>query len=601
MTRRPPAARPHTTLSALLLASALLAAPTALAQSGGPTPHQDDPRVGLRAGWTDAGEAARGMELLTNLPRPAGFYNAENLGDMSVANSDLAFRDDYVVVGNFNGFKFYDVSDPAAPSLVSSVVCPGGQGDVTIYGDLLFMSVEQTSGRVDCGVEGAPRPVDPERFRGVRVFDISDVNRPQQVAAVQTCRGSHTNTLVTDPGDPDHVYVYVSGASFVRPGEELPGCSRMGPEEDPETSLFRIEVIQVPVAAPQDARVVNEVRLFADEASGRVDGLWAGGTHGEGTQRTAVTNHCHDITAYPEIGLAAGACSGNGLLIDIRDPANPVRIHEVSDPNFAYWHSATFNNDGTTVIFTDEWGGGMAPRCRASDPEEWGANAIFNVVDGRRLEFAGYYKLPAPQTDTENCVAHNGSIVPVPGRDIKVQAWYQGGVSVFDFTDPANAYEIAFFDRGPLSETTLYTGGYWSTYWHNGYVYGSEIARGLDVLRLTPTEHLTQNEIDAANLVHFDTFNPQEQPRVEWPAHPVVAKAYLDQLERSGALPASRLAELRADVDRAEADASARAALGQRASTLGAEAQAASAEGRAADAMRLEALARTMMSLASAG
>lgn len=599
MTLRAPALGPPSpTLPVLLVAAALLAAPAALAQSG---PNPDDPRVGLRAGWMDAEEAAFGMELISNTPRPEGFYNPDNLGDMAVANSDLAFRDNYVILGNFNGFMIYDVTDPAAPELVTSFLCPGGQGDVSIYENLLFVSVEEPRGRIDCGFAGAPRPVDPERFRGVRIFDLSDLRQPRQVAAVQTCRGSHTNTLVSAPDDPDHVYVYVSGASFVRPGEELEGCSRLGPDEDPETSLFQIEVIQVPLAAPENARIVNEVRIFADEATGRIDGLWPGGDHGEGTQRTRITDHCHDITVYPEIGLAAGACSGNGILIDIRDPANPRRIHEVVDPNFAYWHSATFNNDGTSVIFTDEWGGGMAPRCRATDPMEWGANAIFRLVDGERLEFASYYKMPAPQTDTENCVAHNGSLVPVPGRDIKVQAWYQGGVSVFDFTDPENPFEIAFFDRGPLSATTLYLGGYWSTYWHNGLVYGAEIARGLDIFRLTPTEFLSQNEIDAASLVRFDTFNPQEQPRIEWPAHPVVAKAYLDQLERTQALPADRIAALRAALDRAEADAAARAALAQHGAPLAEAAAAARQAGRDIDARRLELLARTLEDLAAAG
>jgi hypothetical protein len=547
MTPEAPAPRPPTmkrSLLALLALAVCALAPQATAQSSGPAADSDDPRIGLRAGWTDAGEAAHGLDLLTNVPRPTGFYNPENLGDMRVANSDLAFFGDHVVVGNFNGFNIYDVSDPASPALVTSVVCPGGQGDVSVYGDLLFMSVEEARGRLDCGVEGAPMPVDPERFRGVRIFDLSDLEAPRQVAAVQTCRGSHTHTLLTAPEDPDNVYVYVSGASYVRPGDELEGCSPLEPEEDPETSLFRIEVIQVPLAAPHEARVVSEPRIFADEDTESVAGLWRGGDHGEGTQRTAVTNHCHDITVYPELGLAAGACSGNGILLDIRDPAHPVRIDEVSDPNFAYWHSATFNNDGTAVIFTDEWGGGMAPRCRATDPEDWGANAIFNLVDGR-LEFASYYKLPVAQTATENCVAHNGSIVPVPGRDIKVQAWYQGGISVFDFTDTANPVEIAFFDRGPLSETQLHTGGFWSAYWHNGYVYGAEIARGLDVFRLTPTEQLTQNEIDAAGLIRFDVFNPQEQPHAEWPAEPVVAHAYLDQLERGGSLSGDRISSLR--------------------------------------------------------
>jgi hypothetical protein len=536
-------------LAAVLLVAAAGAAHAQ--QPAAPAAAQaDDARIGLRGGITDAETAALHMQHLANRPRPAGLVNPAAPGDMTFANSDMAFQGDYVFVGNFAGFHVFDVSEPSSPVLRTTVICPGGQGDVSVLGNLLFMSVEAMSGRVDCGVQGVPEPVSAERFRGVRIFDISDIDRPRQVAAVQTCRGSHTHTLVPDPNDDGVVYVYVSGAAGVRPGEELPGCVRVGPDQDQETALFRIEVIRVPLEAPQDARVVSEPRIFADD-EGNIAGLWRGGDHGEGTQRTAQTNHCHDITAYPELGLAAGACSGNGLLLDISDPANPRRIDEVVDPNFAYWHSATFNNDGTSVIFTDEWGGGTAPRCRATDLAEWGANAIFRLEDGR-LQHAGYYKLPAEQTAVENCVAHNGSVVPVPGRDIKVQAWYQGGISVFDFTDPSHPVEIAYFDRGPLNEEQLMPGGFWSAYWHNGYIYGSEMVRGLDVLQLTPSEHLTENELAAASLVRLQTFNPQTQPRITWPAHFTVARAYVDQLERSGGLDAAALARVRAGLDRAE-------------------------------------------------
>jgi hypothetical protein len=555
-----------------------------------------DARIGLGAGWTDAEEAAWNMELLANEPRPEGFYDPRNVGNLNLANSDLAFQGDLVFVGSFHGFNIYDVSDPASPTLRTSVVCPGGQGDVSVYGNLLFMSVEQPRGRIDCGTQGAPNPVDPERFRGVRVFDIAELDRPVQVAAVQTCRGSHTHTLVEDSNDPDHIYVYVSGAAGVRVAEELPGCSAASPDEDPdETALFRIEVIRVPLASPEEAAVVSQPRVFADHETGDIAGLWPGGGHGEGTQRSAQTNHCHDITAYPEIGLAAGACSGNGILLDITDPVNPVRVDEVIDPNFAYWHSATFSNDGSTVIFTDEWGGGTSARCRATDPPEWGANAFFRIVDGR-MEHVGYYKLPVPQEDTENCVAHNGSLVPVPGRDIKVQAWYQGGVSVLDFTDPANAFEIAYFDRGPVSDTALVVAGHWSTYWYNGHIYGSEIARGLDVLRLTPSEHLTENEIEAANLVRWEEFNPQLQPRIEWPAEFAVARAYLDQIERSGAVPAALVQGLRADLDRAEAGDDPAALEALEAAAAGFQTHIGHVSGR--DAERLRALADTLTELA---
>jgi hypothetical protein len=599
------------TITGLMLGLAMLSgiATAAHAQAGAPAEpplgrEADDARVGLEAGWMDAGEAAEGMELIVNRPRPEGFVNPQNPGDFAVANSDLAFRGDYVIVGNFNGFQVYDISDPSNPTLRAAVICPGGQGDVSVHGDLVFMSVEETRGRVDCAAGGVAEAVSPDRFRGVRIFDISDLDRPTQVAAVQTCRGSHTHTLVTDPNDDANVYVYVSGAAGVRPAEELEGCLMPGPEGEDlaESALFRIEVIRVPLAAPHEARVVSEPRVFADVETGDVAGLWMGGDHGEGTQRTAQTNHCHDITVYSEIGLAAGACSGNGILLDISDPVNPIRIDAVSDPNFAYWHSATFNNDGTKVIFTDEWGGGTAARCRATDLPEWGANAIFEIVDGR-LRHAGYYKLPAPQTATENCVAHNGSLVPVPGRDIKVQAWYQGGISVFDFTDPANPVEIAFFDRGPLSEDRLMLGGHWSAYWYNGYIYGSEIARGLDVLRLLPSEHLTQNEIAAANLVRFDQFNPQDQPRKSWPASFVVARAYLDQLNRSGGIDPERGARVANELDRAERRTegpdgrSARAQLATTARLLETDARHAADQGRRIDADRLRALAETIAQL----
>jgi hypothetical protein len=439
--------------------------------------------------------------------------------------------------------------------------------------------------------------VSAERFRGVRIFDISNLDHPRQVGAVQTCRGSHTHTLVTDPHDAANVYIYVSGTNQVRPGSELAGCSDRTPEEDPNTSLFRIEVIQVPVAAPHEARIVNAPRIFAD-ATGNIGGLWRGGDHGEGTQETSETDQCHDITVYTELGLAAGACSGNGILLDIRDPANPKRIDEVSDPNFAYWHSATFNNDGTSLLFTDEWGGGGAPRCRETDRPEWGANALF-TLSGNDMQPVGYYKLPAPQTKEENCVAHNGSLIPVPGRDIMAQAWYQGGLSLFDFTDPAHPVEIAYFDRGPADGTKMILGGYWSTYWYNGFIYGSEIVRGLDVFELTPSEYLSQNEIDAARLVKFDHFNVQNQQRLVWPASVVVARAYLDQLVRGNGISTDRLSRLQTELQQAERAAvgpAKQAAFSQLARTA-AELERDAQTANAANARRLRLLATTLRDL----
>jgi hypothetical protein len=557
----------------------------------------NDPRIGLKAGYLDAGEAIRGLTKLASVPRPEGFFNPAQIGDGGFSNTDLAFQGNLLIQGNYHGFQGWDISDPRDPQLTLSVVCPGGQGDVSIHGNLIFMSVEQTLGRLDCGTEGVADTVSTERFRGVRIFDVSDMSKPVQVALVQTCRGSHTHTLVTDPRDASRIYVYVSGTSSTRSPNELAGCVTSA--DDPNSSQFRIEVIEVPLARPQDARVVNAPRIFGDSL-GNIGALWQGGNHGEGTQTSRRTNQCHDITVYPAIGLAAGACSGNGILLDISDPRNPRRIDEVVDPNFSYWHSATFSNDGKTVIFTDEWGGGRGARCRATDPITWGADAIFEVVD-RKLVHRGYYKLPVPQTTMENCVAHNGSIIPVPGRDIKVQAWYQGGLSMFDFTDPANAREIAFFDRGPISDSTLYTGGFWSVYWHNGKIYGAEIERGIDVFELAVSAELSQNEIDAAKLVSMRDFNAQEQPRIEWPAAYPVARAYLDQLERTRGLATARITAAREMLQRAErgnpaAQREAKAQFTRVAEQLERDAGAA----QAIDAERMRGLATTLRGLENA-
>jgi len=576
--------------AALALAAALACAAPLAAQPG--TAGRADPRVGLRTGWSNAGEAIRNLELVSHRDRPAGWFNAEQPGDFGFVNADLAFQGRNLFLGGFNGVQVWDISNPAAPRLRSALVCPGGQGDVSVHGNLLFMSVEETRGRTDCGAQGVQDTVSADRFRGVRIFDISNLDRPRPVATVQTCRGSHTHTLLVDPDDRENVYIYVAGTGGVRPAAELAGCSGRRPADDPNTSLFRIEVIQVPLAAPQRARVVSMPRVFADPATGNPAGLWPGGAHGQGTQTTSETNMCHDITVYPELGLAAGACSGNGILLDIRDPANPVRIDQVTDPNFAYWHSATFSNDGGKVLFSDEWGGGVAARCRATDRPEWGADALFTLT-GRKLRHVGYYKLPAPQTAAENCVAHNGSLIPVPGRDIMVQAWYQGGISVFDFTDPARPVEIAFFDRGPIA-SELALAGFWSAYWYNGLIYGSEIGRGLDVFALKPSEHLSQNEIDAAKLVRMDGFNAQAQTRFTWPARFVVAKAYLDQLARSRAIPATRVVRMQMALDRAERMPAARrrAALTELATQLQGESVPAS------DGPRVQALAGVLRELA---
>jgi hypothetical protein len=548
----------------------------------------DDPRVGLKAGLYDAGIAQSGLELITSIPKPSGFVAEDfvHTPEMPKApneetpkeppalnygstNSDLAFSGNHIFVGNYNGINFYDIDNPGKVKLRASIMCPGGQGDVSVYKNLLFMSVEAVNGRVDCGTQGVPVPTgyvppplppapavkpgeepirpqralpppSPDRFRGVRIFDISDLGHPKQVAAVQSCRGSHTHTLVLDPKDKENVFVYISGTAQVRQGDELAGCSGGSPEENPNTALFRIDIIKVPIAHPELAKIVAQPRIFADPKTGKIDSLWKRGFHGEGTQTSSETDRCHDITVYSSMGLAAGACSGNGILLDISNPVNPVRIDAVTDENYAFWHSANFNNAGTKVLFTDEWGGGSQPRCRATDPMSWGADAIFTLKD-RKLTLASYFKMPAPQTELENCVAHNGALLPVPGRDILVQSWYQGGISLVDFTDATHPVEIGYFDRGPLDATRKSMGGHWSTYWYNGYIYSSEIARGVDVLQLVPSKYLSKNEIDAAKLVHFDELNVQNQPKYTWPNSWVVARAYLDQLARGTTVPAAQI------------------------------------------------------------
>jgi len=639
-----------------IVSTAVLCLTVALPLFGAPSsqqrPSTADPRVGLAPGFRDAGVAASNMELVTTLPKPEGFYDPEAPAGrprrprtppatpaadaaepapaaseqpqpaalapprpgsgLSFSNTDLAFSGEHLFMGNYHGFNIYSVEDAERAELLSSIVCPGGQGDLSVYGDLLFMSVQDTRARLDCGTQGVEDPVSAERFRGVRIFDISNLRNPLQLAAVQTCRGSHTHTLVVDPHDNDNVYVYASGTGSIRSGDELAGCSGPDPDadpdaaendpaDDPDTALFSIDVIQVPLDAPEDARIVNRPRIFADPETGAISGLWQGGDHGRGTQSSRETRQCHDITTYPEIGLAAGACSGNGILLDISDPVHPVRLDQVVDQSFAFWHSATFNNEGTKIIFTDEWGGGSRPRCRAIDPPTWGANAIFDIVDGE-MSFRGYYKLPAPQTEQENCVAHNGSLIPVPGRDIMVQGWYQGGLSVFDFTDSANPVEIAFFDRGPVDAEELISGGYWSAYWYNGNIYGAEIARGLDVFRLTPSEHLSQNEIDAASLALAEETNVQHQQRFGWQPSPVLARAYLDQLERSSGIQAERLAAVNQALGRADQLGSAGGEAATAVEEL--EALAAELEGDAEDAVyhdgpRLQSLADTLRGIAT--
>jgi hypothetical protein len=568
-----------------------------------PTP---DPRIGLRAGLFDAGEAIWNLQVLSRTAPSSEFVGS--------INTDLAFTGNYAIQGSFSGFQIWDISDPSQPDLARSFVCPAAQSDVSVHQHLLFVSGEGFGGRLDCGTQGVGERVSPERLRGIRIFDISDILNPKYVGNVQTCRGSHTHSVLVDPRDAENVYVYVSGSALVRPAEELAGCSDRPPGEDANSALFRIEVIKVPLARPEQAAIVSSPRIFSDlvappehgmapEDIAKIERAWEEGVFvvdigrdpyvlsprfvdplldsiavasgrpaptaadssalrealpaiiaeivGHYDTPTTGPTQCHDITLYPAVGLGGGACEGYGFLIDIRDPVNPRRLTAVADSNFSYWHSATFNNEGTTILFSDEWGGGMGPKCRASDPKEWGADAIF-TIDNRTMEFRSYYKLPAPQTPQEACVAHNGSLIPIPGRDVMVQAWYQGGISVLDFTDPARPQEIAFFDRGPVDSTRVTMAGPWSAYWFNGVIVSSEIVRGLDILELLPSAFLSQNEIDAARSVSLDYFNAQAQQRFIWPPSFALARAHVDQLERAGSLTGDRVASVRRDLATAE-------------------------------------------------
>jgi len=653
---------------AFTLATLAAAVPAAAQVRSSATTPTADRRVGLRAGRMDAAQALWNLRLVAAAPKPARFTNDTDPGDFGFLNSDLAFTGHYVIQGNFHGLQVWDIAQPAKPVLVTSYICPDAQNDVSVYRNLMFASGEDFDGRLDCGTQGVADTVSRDRMRGIRIFDISDITHPKPITAVQTCRGSHTHTLLVDPNDTANVYIYVSGGAPVRPASELAGCSGLAPDKDPNSELFRIEVIQVPVAHPEQARVVSKPAILADLvephshpeaaqdiahadsiiAAARAQGAFIarirgrdrvvparvvqpllegimkarGGTGSPTADDSAALRgalqsivdtltkpptppptgpggsrpgpvQCHDITVYPAIGRAGGACAGYGVLLDISDPANPKRLAAVADSNFAFWHSATFNNDGTKLLFTDEWGGGLAPKCRVTDKPEWGADAIFTVAQNA-MTFRSYYKMPAPQTSQENCVAHNGSLIPVPGRDLMAQGWYQGGVSVFDFTDPAHPQEIAYFDRGPMDSTKLVAAGSWAGYWYNGYIVSSEIGRGLDILELLPSPQLSANEIAAAKLVHFEQLNVQDQPQLVWPASFVVARAYLDQLERTRGLAAARINAVRASLARAErlGGSARRDALTRLAGELDRDA------GSAADAAKTRTLAAEVRQLA---
>jgi hypothetical protein len=552
-------------LPALAFGLALGAAATpAMAQT---YPSATDPRNTLSPGLFNAGTAIAGMRLVSTTPKPA---ELDSVRGLTFANSDVAFRGSLVYVGNFAGFSIWDVQNPAKPELLSTVVCITSQGDPSIVGNLLFVSAEGAGNRNDCAKGGVQNPAD--HMAGVRIYDVANPRAPRLVKNVQTCKGSHTHTVVPHPTDKGVIYLYVSGNQGARPASELAGCRNGTNPADETNSLFRLDIIKVPLARPQDAEVISGARIFtglgpapARGGRARPPRALAGADSAMMAEMAAAgPRNCHDVTAYPALGLLAGACASYGLLVDISNPEKPVRLDAVADTNFSLWHTAVFSNDGSKVVFTDEWGGGTSPNCQAMHPLEMGGNTTLLIGKDRKLTQRAYFKIPTAQSAQENCVSHNGSLVPVPGRDIMVQGWYQGGIDVIDFTNPDQPVEIAYFDRGPVDAPATAGGtapvsrmrgtiaGSWGAYWYNGLIYSSEMARGLDILELLPSAQLSANELAAAKLVRWEEFNPQSQPRIVWPAAFPVVRSYLDQLVRHNGLAAARTTAIGQALDAAE-------------------------------------------------
>ena len=595
----------RTTAPALLFA--LAAATTCLpAQT---FPSATDPRNGLKPGLHDAGIAIAGMTLVSTTGKAAPFDSVRGL---TFVNSDLAFRGNHLFMGNFAGFTIYDVSNASKPVLLSAVECITSQGDPSVVGNLLFISAEGGGNRKDCAKGGVKDP--SEHMTGVRIYDIANPRAPRLVKNVETCKGSHTHTVVPSPTDRNIVYLYVSGQQGARPATELAGCRNGSNPAEESNSLFRLDIIKVPLNRPQDAEVISGARIFtglgpAPARGGRTvraRAITGADSAMMAEMASAGPRNCHDVTAYPAMNLLAGACGSYGLLVDISNPEKPVRLDAVADTNFSLWHTAVFSNDGKKVVFTDEWGGGTSPNCQAIHPLEMGGNTTLVIGADRKFTQHAYFKIPTAQGANENCVSHNGSLIPVPGRDIMVQGWYQGGVDIIDFTDADKPVEIGYFDRGPVdapaadgaanSRTRGTIGGSWGAYWYNGRIYSSEMARGFDILELTPSPMLSANEIAAAKLVRWSEFNPQSQPKMTWPAAFVVVRSYLDQLVRNEGLAPARTTAIGGALDTAERQrgAARRAALTTLAEAVTQDAASAK------DATKVTAMAGAIRELAGA-
>ncbi|MBM4195291.1 MAG: hypothetical protein FJ202_13085 [Gemmatimonadetes bacterium] len=550
-------------------------------------PSSNDPRTNLKPGRFDAGEAAMGMKLVSFSKKPAQFDTVRGL---TFINSDIAFATHYAYQANFAGLTVWDIADPVKPVAVAVVECITSQGDPSVWGNLLFMSAEGAGNRKDCGKGGVQDPKD--HMAGIRIFDISNPRAPKFLRNVETCKGSHTHTIVPSRTDAKVIYIYVSGQQAARPETELAGCRNGTDPADPTNSLYQLDIIKVNVDRPMDAMVIPGARIFtgleptpecirfcAPTPPGGRGGRGAAAAPGAAPGAVAAPartgpRNCHDVTAYPELNLLSASCSTHAILVDISNPEKPFRIDAATDTNnFQGRHTAAFSNDGKKIIQTDEWGGGTGPMCQAGSMNELGGNTVLTLDDKKKQSQRGYFKLPAAQSAEENCVSHNGGLIPVPGRDLYVQGWYQGGVNVMDFTDADKPFEIAYFDRGSIdppagadvpmrasggaqpadfTRSRNVIGGSWGAYYWNGHIYSSELDRGLDILELTPSANLSANEIAAAKLVTYTQFNPQSQPRMTWPAAFVVVRSYLDQLVRGNGLAAERTSAISVALDAAE-------------------------------------------------
>lgn len=603
----------------LLLAAAL--APTLT--SAQTYPSKDDPRSKLKSGRFDAETAALNMRLVSFSKKPAQFDTVRGL---TFVNSDLAFGTNFVYQANFSGFTIWDITDPTKPVVASVMQCTTSQGDPSIVGNLLFVSAEGGGNRNDCGAGGVKDPKD--HMAGVRIFDVSDRKAPKLVKNVQTCKGSHTHTIVPSPKDPNILYIYVSGQQAARPETELAGCKNGTDPADPTNSMFQLDIIRVPLNNPEQAVVIPGARIFTGlDAGGECKQFCAPPNPRRAAAAAAAEprietgpRNCHDVTAYPSLNLLAAACSTHSILVDISNPEKPIRIDALTDTNnFQGRHTAAFSNDGKKLIQTDEWGGGTGPMCQESSMIELGGNTIISLDAKKKQTQRAYFKLPSAQSPEENCVSHNGGIIPVPGRDLYVQAWYQGGVDVMDFTDQDNAFEIAYFDRGAINPPALVDvpaaaaaaaaaeargirgggntiGGSWGAYYWNGYIYSSELDRGMDIYELTPSDQLSANEIAAAKLVRFTDYNPQSQPKMTWPPAFVVVKSYLDQLVRGNGLAAARTSAISVALDAAEVKTGAARATALRALAVQVDADARGAK----DSARVRSMAGEIRRLAAA-